>query len=61
MLRPESVVLDSLSSLGVEPAAHSALLAISVHRSESNQVVLDVRSKSVVVRGGEGDYQLVSR
>lgn len=52
MLRPESGILDRLNSLGLEPAAHSALLAIPVHKSESNQVVLDVRSKSVVVRKG---------
>ena len=42
-------MLDSLNSLGIEPTAHSSLLGMSVHRSDSNQVVLDVRDRAVVV------------
>jgi hypothetical protein len=49
LLLPESRMLDSLNNLGIEPDAHSALLAMPVHSSDSKQVVLDVRSKSVVV------------
>ena len=50
LLLSESRMLDSLNDLGIEPSAHAALIGMPVHRSESNQVVLDVRSKSVVVR-----------
>lgn len=49
LLFAESRLLDGLNSLGVEPSAHSPLLAMPVHRSESSTVVLDVRSRAVVV------------
>lgn len=49
LLLSETILLDRLSALGLEPASHSALLALPVHDPESSQVVLDVRSKAVVV------------
>ena len=49
MLFAESQLLDSLHNLGIEASAHASILGMSVHRSDSDQVVLDVRHKAVVV------------
>ena len=49
LLLSETVLLDRLSALGIEATSHSALLSLPVHGPESSQVVLDVRSKAVVV------------
>lgn len=45
----ESRLLDSLNGLGIESSAHSNLLAMPVHGLGSNKVVVDIRSKAVVV------------
>lgn len=45
----ETILLDRLSGLGIDPTSHSALLSLPLHGPEASQVVLDVRSKAVVV------------
>ncbi len=49
VLQSESRALDNLVRLGIHSEWHVPLLGLSVHGSESKNVVVDVRSKEVIV------------